>query len=396
MKYNFDEIIPRRGTNCVKWDECPDPEMLPLWVADMDFQAAPCIRRALQRRLDHGVFGYALVPESYYEAVIQWFSRRHGWTMQRDHILYTTGVVPAIAAILRALTIPSEKVLMLTPIYNCFYSNIRNAGCQLLASPLIYENNTYRIDFDDFECKASEENVRVFLLCNPHNPAGRVWTREELTRLGEICLRHGIFVLSDEIHCELMMPGYHYTPFASISPEFARNSAVCTSPSKNFNIAGLQIANITVADPILRSRINRAINLHETCDVNPFGIEALQAAYSEEGEEWLVQLLDYLHGNYEYLCNFFGEHMPQLVVTRLEGTYLAWVDCAALGLSSVDLEQELQAKAHVWFTNGQAYNPSGSTFLRINLACPRAILAEALARFAKFVNSLTLSEANPF
>lgn len=387
MNYNFDEIIPRRGTNSVKWDESDDPTMLPLWVADMDFRAAPCILQALQRKLDHGVFGYALVPESYYQAVIRWFSRRHGWTMERDHILYTTGVIPAVAAILRALTMPSEKVVMLTPIYNCFFSCIRNAGCQLLASPLIYEDNTYHIDFDDFERKISEDNVRVFLLCNPHNPAGRVWTREELTRMGDICMRHGVFVLSDEIHNELVMPGHHYTPFASISPEFALHSAVCTSPSKNFNIAGLQVANVTVADPVLRARINRAINIHETCDISPFAIEALQAAYSEEGEEWLGQLLQYIHGNYLFLCRYLGEHIPQLTVTRLEGTYLAWVDCAALGMSSVDLERELQAKAHVWFTNGQTYDPSGSTFLRINLACPRSILAEALSRFSAAIGS---------
>lgn len=385
MTYDFNTLIPRRGTNSVKWDECPDPDMLPLWVADMDFQAAPCIMRALQRRLDHGIFGYALVPESYYQSVIRWFSRRHGWTMQRDHILYTTGVVPAIAAILQSLTLPGDKVLVQPPVYNCFYSCIRNAGCQLLTSPLVYEDRTYHIDFDDFERKVAQDNVRVFLLCNPHNPAGRVWTREELTRMGEICLRHGVFVISDEIHCELVMPGYHYTPFASISPEFALHSAVCTSPSKNFNIAGLQMANITVADPRVRALIDRGININETCDVNPFVIEAVQAAYSEEGEEWLEQLLQYIHGNYQYLCQYLGEHMPQLVVTRLEGTYLAWVDCAALGMSSEDLEQELQTKAHVWFTRGQAYDPEGSTFMRINLACPRSILAEALSRFAAWV-----------
>ena len=384
MKYNFDEIIPRRGTNCVKWDENNDPQLLPLWVADMDFQAAPCILQALQRRLDHGVFGYALVPDSYYESVIRWFDRRHGWQMRREEILYTTGVIPAVAAILRALTMPSEKVVMLTPIYNCFFSCIRNAGCQLLASPLIYEDNTYHIDFDDFERKISEDNVRVFLLCNPHNPAGRVWTREELTRMGEICLRHGVFVLSDEIHCELMMPGYHYTPFASISPEFARNSAVCTSPSKNFNIAGLQIANITVADPILRTRINRAINIHETCDVSPFAIEALQAAYSEEGEEWLTQMLDYVYGNYQLLCDFFAKHMPQFPVIKLEGTYLAWIDFSKAGLPSSVLEEKLCREAHVWLNAGDMYDVEKNAFMRINLACPHIILAQALERIYTF------------
>ena len=387
MNYNFDEIIPRRGSNCIKWDLSDDPQMLPLWVADMDFRAAPFIQRALQRRLDHGVFGYVHVPESYYQSIINWFSRRHGWTIHRDEILYTTGVVPAIAAILQSITRPGDKVLMQTPVYNCFFSCLRNAGNVLVENPLVYENKTYHIDFEDFERKIISEQPKVFLLCNPHNPAGRVWTRDELTRMGDICLRHGVFVISDEIHNELVMPGYHYTPFASISDDFAQHSAVCTSASKSFNVAGLQCANIIVRDAHVRALIDKGININETCDLNPFGVVALQAAYTEEGEEWLRQLMQYIHGNYEYLCQFIAEHMPQLVVTRLEGTYLAWVDCAALGMPSVDLERELQTKAHVWFTNGQAYNPSGSTFLRINLACPRSILAEALVRFSSFVSS---------
>ena len=384
MIYNFDEIIPRRGTNCVKWDKVDDPQLLPLWVADMDFRAAPCILRALQHRLDHGVFGYVHVPDTYYQAVIDWFRRRHGWTMQREHIIYTTGVVPAIAAILQSLTRPGDKVLVQTPVYNCFFSCIRNAGCQLLASPLVYEDGTYHIDFDDFERKVSGEGVKVFLLCNPHNPAGRVWMREELTRMGEICIRHGVYVLSDEIHCELTMPGYHYTPFASISPEFALHSAVCTSPSKNFNIAGLQIANITVADSLMRARINKGININETCDVNPFGVDALQAAYSEEGEEWLEQLLRYLHDNYEYLCQFFATHLPQFPVTKLEGTYLAWIDFSATGLSSSDLEQKLLTETHVWLNSGNMYDLEDNSFLRINLACPNSVLVHALERIYTF------------
>jgi len=384
MKHDFDTIVPRRGSNSLKWDTSDDPEMLPLWVADMDFKAAPCILQALQRRLDHGVFGYVKVPDSYYDAVINWFSRRHGWHMKREDIIYTISVLPAIAATLQSLTKPGDKVLMQTPVYNCFYSCLRNAGNVLVENPLIYEGRTYHIDFEDFERKILDEDVKVFLLCNPHNPAGRVWTREELTRMGEICLRHGVFVLSDEIHCELMMPGFQYTPFASISPEFANHCAVCTSPSKNFNIAGLQIANITVANPHTRALIDKGININETCDVNPFGVDALQAAYSPEGEEWLNQLLDYLHGNYQYLCHFVEQNMPELEVTRLEGTYLAWVNCAALGMESRELEAKLQSEAHVWFTAGQAYDLKGSTFLRINLACPRSLLTEALQKFCTF------------
>ena len=385
MKYNFDEIIPRRGTNCVKWDCSDDPEMLPLWVADMDFRVAPCIQQAMQRRLDHGVFGYVKVPESYYQSIIRWFSRRYGWTIQREEILYTIGVVPAIAAILQSITRPGDKVLLQTPVYNCFFSCLRNAGNVLVENPLVCRDRHYEIDFDDFEQKIIDHQPKAFLLCNPHNPVGRVWTREELSRMGEICLRHGVFVISDEIHNELVFPGLHYTPFASISPDFAQHSAVCTSSSKSFNIAGLQCANITVRDAHVRELIDKGININETCDVNPFGVEALQAAYTEEGEEWLAQLMEYLHGNYQFLCRFFADHLPQLPVTRSEGTYLAWVDCAALGHTSVELEELLRTEAHVWFTNGQAYNPSGSTFIRINFACPRAILDEALQRFYKYL-----------
>lgn len=384
MKYNFDEIIPRRGTNCVKWDECDDSQMLPLWVADMDFRAAPCIQHALQERLNHGIFGYVKVPDSYYNAVVNWFHRRHGWSMKKEYIIYTTGVVPAISAILQSLTRPGDKVLIQTPVYNCFFSSIRNSGCQMVANPLVYEGETYHVDFEDFERKIAEDGVKVFLLCNPHNPAGRVWTREELTQMGDICMRHGVFVLSDEIHNELVMPGYHYTPFASIKPEFAEHSAVCTSASKSFNIAGLQIANIIVSNPRARALIDKGININETCDVNPFGVVALQAAYSKDGEDWLNHLLSYIHSNYEYLCSFFETHLPQIPVTKLEGTYLVWIDCSALNLSSTNLEASLRKNCHVWFNAGAMYDLSENTFLRINIACPRTILVEALHRFRTF------------
>lgn len=385
MKYNFDEIIPRRGTYSVKWDRSDDPQVLPLWVADMDFRAAPCIIEALQQRVNHGIFGYADVPESYYESVIRWFARRHNWHIQREHMLYTTGVIPAIAAILQSLTKPGDKVILQTPVYNCFYTCVRNAGNVLVENPLIYDNNRYRIDFDDFERKIVEERPKVFLLCNPHNPAGRVWTRDELTRLGEICLRNGVFVISDEIHNELCMPGYHYTPFASISPDFAQNSAICTSASKSFNIAGFQLASIIAADSHARALINKGINVNETCDVGPFSIIAHQAAYSEEGEEWLRQLMEYVHDNYEFLCHFMAENLPQIGVTQLEGTYLAWIDCTKIGIPSTQLEQLLRQKAHVWFTAGHMYSTTENYFMRVNLACPRAILVQALHEFYDFL-----------
>ena len=298
QQINFDEMIPRRDTNSVKWDSAVDAEVLPMWVADMDFRTAPAITEALRQRVEHGIFGYTRVPDAYYEAVVNWFARRHGWLMQQEWILYTISVVPALSATIKALTEPGDKVLMQTPVYNCFFSAIRNNGCEIADNRLIYENNTYRIDFEDLERKASDDKVKLMLLCNPHNPAGRVWTREELTRIGEICLRHGVTVVSDEIHCEFAYPGHTYTPFASISDDFLHRSVTCVSPSKAFNIAGLQIANIVCANEAVRQRINEVINLHEINNVNPFGVIATIAAYNE-GESWLLQLLDYLRGNYE-------------------------------------------------------------------------------------------------
>ena len=380
MKYDFDEIIPRRHTNSVKWDEATHDDILPLWVADMDFRTLPQITEALHRRIDHGIFGYTHVPDSYYQTVIRWFSRRHGLHgIGRDDIIYTTGVVPAISAIIRALTLPGDKVLVQTPVYNCFFSSIRNQGCTVEESHLVYADNTFTVDWDDFERKCADSRVRIFLLCNPHNPAGRVWTADELMRMGDICRKHDVFVIADEIHCELVMPGHRYTPFASLSTDFLRNSATCVAPTKAFNIAGLQIANIIVADPERRERIDRAINLHEVCDVNPFGVIATEAAYTDEGAEWLRQLNDYLWQNYQLLCAFFSEHLPQLPVVRLEGTYLVWVDCSALGRSSTAIVNDLYCHHGVWLNDGAMYGER-QPFVRINIACPRAILREALQR----------------
>lgn len=381
MKHNFDLVPSRWNTNSYKYDSAPNQEIIPLWVADMDFPTAPVVQEAILRRAQHPIFGYVKVPESFYQSTMNWFARRHGWTIPRDAFIYTSGVVPAISAIIQGICKPGDKVLVQTPVYNCFFSSIRNSGCERVDSPLIYEDGTYRIDFEDFEQKASDPGVKVFLMCNPHNPAGRVWTREELTRLGEICLKHQVFVISDEIHCELVMPGYKYTPFASLSPEFMQHSAVCISPSKSFNIAGLQIANIIIADAEIQKKVDKAININEVCDVNPFGVEALQAAYTPEGEEWLMQLNDYIAGNYEFLCAFFQKELPQFPVTKLEGTYLAWIDVRSLNESSEQLEERLMEEQKVWINAGSIYGTEG--FIRINLACPRATLEEGLKRLKK-------------
>ena len=394
MNYNFDEIITRRGSNCIKWDEAEDPDIIPLWVADMDFHVYPGIVEALRKRVEHGVFGYSLVPQSYYDAVIRWFRDRHeakGW--KREHFIYTIGVVPAISAIIHALTLPCDKVLVTTPVYNCFFSSIRNQGCIAEEVPLLLNETSLRsplnalpaftIDWEAFERACADPKVRIFLLCNPHNPAGRVWTREELQRMGEICFRHNVFVISDEIPCEFVAPGYQYTPFSSLGEQFLQNSATCVAASKAFNIAGLQNADIIVADPDKRYRIDRAINIFETCDVNPFGIVATEAAFTDGGAEWLKQLNDYVLGNYNYLRDLFAEKLPQLWVAPHEGTYLAWVDCSAAGLSSPAIADHLYHKDKVWIADGEAYGEHQRSFIRINLACPRATLAEGLRRIVE-------------
>lgn len=390
MKYNFDELITRRGTNSYKWDSATADDVLPMWVADMDFRTAPCVVEALRKRVDHGIFGYTKVPAAYYEAVVNWFHRRHGWTIDPDWIIYTSGVVPALSAIVKALTVPGDRVLVQTPVYNCFFSSIRNNGCEAVECPLVYRNETYRIDFEELERQAADPKVKLLLLCNPHNPAGRVWTRQELTRLGEICLQNDVWVIADEIHCELVFGEHNYTPFASLSEEFRMHSVTCVSPTKAFNIAGLQIANIIVADADVRRRIDKAININEVCDVNPFGVEALMAAYNE-GEEWLEELKAYLAVNYDYLKAYFSEHLPHYPVTLLEGTYLVWVDCSILGRSSEEIEDILLEKEKLWVNAGSMYGKAGEGFIRINIACPRRRLMEGLERLKRALDAIDTS-----
>ena len=383
MNYNFDELVERRGTGCVKWDEISDPDVLPLWVADMDFKAAPAIQEAIRKRAEHGVFGYTVVGDDYYEAIISWFRRRHNWDIRREEILYTTGVVPAMSVAIKALTMPGEKVLILSPDYNCFFSSVRNNGCEVLETILRRTGDTFEVDFEDFEAKCADEKTTVFLLCNPHNPCGRVWSKAELERMNDICMKHGVKVVSDEIHCELVMPGYQFQPFAAVSEACRQNSVILNSPSKSFNIAGLQAANIICAQPEWHRRLDRAININEVCDLNPFGPVALIAAYNES-EGWLNALNEYLWGNYQALCTFAAEHFPKWKICRLEGTYLPWIDITAIGLSAQDYCDHLLNEAKVWVNPGTMYGPvSGEGYIRMNIACPRSRLLEALERIKK-------------
>lgn len=389
MKFDFDELTDRLGTDSYKWDSAPEVEdrkyddaMIPLWVADMDFRTAPCIVEALKKRVEQGIFGYVKVPGSYYESLQGWFGRRHGWKIDRESVIYTSGVVPAISAIIKALARPGEGVILHTPAYNCFFSSIRNNGCEPVASPLRRrelpempgERNgfTYEIDFEELERLAARESNTLLLLCNPHNPTGRVWTREELERTRDICRRHGVTVISDEIHCELIHPGYEYTPYLTVDPE----AIACCSPSKAFNIAGLQIANIVAPVEGQRNAIDKAININEVCDVNPFGVIALQQAYNN-GEDWLGQLNAYLFANYQFLRKKLNEGLPMLRVCASESTYLAWVDIRALGLTADEVE-ERGKRYGVWVNAGTLYGGQG--YVRINYACPRERLAQGLDR----------------
>ena len=378
--HNFDELIERRGTGCVKWDESPNDEVIPLWVADMDFKAAPAIQKAIRERAEQGVFGYTFVDDSYYDAVISWFQRRHDWTIQREEILYTIGVVPAMSVAIKALTMPGEKVLILSPDYNCFFSSVRNNGCEVLETALKRVGDTFEVDWEDFEAKCADDKTTVFLLCNPHNPCGRVWTKEELMQMNDICLKYGVKVVSDEIHCELVMPGYKFQPFASVSEACRQNSVILNSPSKSFNIAGLMTANIICSQPEWRRRLDRAININEVCDLNPFGPVALKAAYNES-EDWIDELNQYIWGSYVILRDFIENNLPQWKVCRLEGTYLSWVDISAMGITAQELCDRLLAEAKVWVNPGTMYGPqSGEGYIRFNIATQRSRLEEALRR----------------
>ena len=384
------EFVNRKGSNCYKWDSEEAQGKLPLWVADMDFKAAPAIINALQKRLDHGVFGYAIAPDEYFAAISSWFSHRHGWKgINKANSIPTTGIVPAISAVLKAKTmelrakgeIQQLRVMTFTPAYNCFLSCINNMEAELIDCPLKNENAHYKIDFTG-NCEQAIKKADVLLLCNPHNPTGRVWTKDELHTLADMCLKYDTYIISDEIHCEFMMPGQHYTPFATIA-EKGNRYCVMTSASKAFNIAGLQCANIFAPDPADHQLIDRAINIHEVCDPNMFGIVATIAAYNES-EKWIDELNELIYNNYLLLSDFLEHNLPELKLTTMEGTYLAWVNIEQLGISAEQFCHDLSEKEHVIFNPSEMYGAKG--YIRINLATSKEILTEALRRLKKFVS----------
>lgn len=387
-RFDFDNVVDRRYSGSYKWDDHQgDPDdMIQLWVADMDFRTAPVVIEALEKRVRHGVLGYTFVPDEYYSALINWFRSQHGYCIKREQVIYTSGVVPALSAIIKALTEPGDGVILNTPAYNCFFSSIRNNGCRLVESPLSKVDLpdgrfTYEIDFESLEKLASRSENKLFILCNPHNPSGRVWREDELKRIADICRRNKVRVVSDEIHCELTMPGYDYLPYGLVD----HDAVICNSPSKAFNTAGLQIANIICPDDETKSKIDRAININEVCDVNSFGVAGLIAAYNH-GLSWLNALKSYLADNYVVLTEFFEKNLPQYPVSKLEATYLAWIDMTSSGLNAEEIEQLLCDKAHVRVNSGSMYGDG--RFIRINFALPRQKLTDALMRMEPVLASL--------
>ena len=402
MKYDFDREIDRKGTQSIKWEYVPNDEhtgidateqffgedrMLPMWVADMDFPAPQPVIEALEARARHGIFGYTVPSASYFQAVEGWMRRRHGWEIDRDWIVTTPGVIPGLKAMVRAFSVEGEKVLIQPPVYHPFYHVVKNSQRVLEFNPLIYEKNAYTMDYADLEEKVKDPMVKMVILCHPHNPIGRVWTKDELTRFGEICLANGVLVVSDEIHCDLLYRGVQFMPYATIREEFAQNAVICTAGSKTFNLAGLHHSNIIIPNPELRKRLSATIQSTSTFGNSIFGMLALETAYNE-GEEWLEQLLDYLDGNRQYLEDYIAEHIPQIKVVKPEGTYLVWLDCRGLGLDKDGLQALMQEKARLYFDEGYIFGPEGEGFERVNIACPRAILADALERMKRAVQEI--------
>lgn len=381
MSFDFDQVPSRRHTGSLKWDLPKRDDVIPLWVADMDFPACPSVREALQKRLDHGVFGYELIPGSWYEAVLGWQKERNGLELERSSILPVPGIVPAVSAALQALTLPGEQVVVQTPAYNCFFSSIRNAGLETVANPLKLENGRYVIDYELLERQLASPRARVLLLCNPHNPTGRLWTRGELERVGQLCLKHGVLVLSDEIHSDLRPRDSVFTPFISLGKEFEAITVTMNAPSKAFNMAGLQNAYMLIPNQELYGRVDRAVNINEICDVNPFGVEALTAAYTQGGP-WLDELNAYLRGNMQAVRDFMKERLPRVGCYLPEATYLMWLDFGAYAMSSEELHA-LFVRHGVMLSAGTAYGKEGAGFMRLNVACTRKLLQQGLERIAR-------------
>ena len=402
MSYDFDKRIDRANTGSVKWEFAPDwndPDknnrinacedhnrVLPMWVADMDFACPEPVLRALKKRVDHGIFGYTWPGTGDLAPVSDWMKKRHGWQIQENWIVSTPGVVPALHMLVKAFTQPGDKVLVQRPVYYPFFNAIKNNECRIVSNSLVLTDNRYHMDFSDLELKTADPKVKLAILCSPHNPVGRVWDPGELRRFGQICMQNNVLVISDEIHADLIFPGQQFVPFAMVDTSFLQNSIICTAPSKTFNLAGLQTSNIIIANEKIRYKFKRIVQSIGLSDVNPFGMTACRAAY-ENGAPWLDALLKYLHKNLLEMDSFLTRDIPEIKIIPPEGTYLVWLDCRSLSLNNHQLNQLFLNQAGVCLDPGSLFGPEGDGFQRINIACPRSVLMEALQRIADSVRT---------
>jgi len=391
MKYDFDAFVNRENTNSTKWNYAKESveieDVLPMWIADMDFETVPEIREAIITRAQHNIYGYSSYSDEYYKAIIDWFQKRHDWKIEKKWISHSVGVVNALYNVIRAFTNPNDGVIIQTPIYPPFYRSIKSYGCKTILNPLKIINNRYVPDIEDLENKFKNNSVKLLLLCNPHNPVGRVFTKEELTMVGELCLKYKVIVISDEIHSDLVFKQYKHIPFASISKDFEQNSVICTAPSKTFNLAGLSTSNIIIPNQELKKKYDNTCKNIALKSFNIFGAIACEAAY-KYGGEWLDQLLGYIEENKNYVLDFIKKKIPKLKVNDIEATYLLWINCRALGFNKDDLEKFMLNKAKLWFNQGYNFGIEGEGFVRMNIACPRSIVEEAMKRLENAVNTL--------
>ncbi len=386
---DFDTVIDRWQSQCEKYDTItqrgyPD-DMIPMWVADMDFSVPDCVKKAMYETVDRGIFGYSLVGDRYYSAVEGWFFRRYGWKVDRSWIVQTPGVVTALSAAIRVVTQPGDAVLIQSPVYHHFFRTVERNGRVVVENPLKYENGEYYMDFADMERKIKVHKIKLMFLCSPHNPVCRVWTPEELKELGRICKEYGVTLMADEIYCDFFSPGFMHTPFATVCPEMLENLIVSTSPSKSFNIAGLQISNIFIPGDSLREKYRTEIGKVGYNNCNYFGMIACTAAY-EQGEQWLEDCKAYIWDNVQYIQSFIAEKLPQIHIVQPQGTYLMWLDCSGLGLTPEGLEHLLLNKAHVWPDMGTKFGEKTGQFIRLALACPRSVVEEVMNRLCKAIN----------
>lgn len=381
----FDELISRRGTQSYKWDVAENE--LPMWVADMDFKTAPAIIEALKKRVNHGIFGYSVVPDEWYEAYQEWWERRHQFAIKKEWLIFCTGVVPAISSAVRKLTSVAENVIVITPAYNIFFNSIYNNGRNIVECELKYSQGKYVLDYNDLEEKCSDPQSTLLILCNPHNPTGIIWTKDQLIKIGEICERNGVIVLSDEIHCDLTLPEAEYTPFASASDICKQISVTCIAPTKTFNIAGLQSAAVVIPNDALRHKMWRALNTDEVAEGNAFAADVAIAAF-RNGESWLNELREYLAQNRLFAEKYIAENISAIIPVKGQATYLLWIDCKKLGIRSVELADIIRKKTGLYLSEGEEYRGNGVDFLRMNLACPRKRLEDGLCRLKQAVDEL--------